>query len=259
MLFESSQLLEDAHQCGYPHAKANLVAACAPVKNQLGKITSWTQQKNIKRAADSGSHVSQGFTRRHSGLRRDPCRSTKKKSAEAERVRRRRVKIEEALRAAKVAKPLAKWLTIGIDDVTAQAPSSDVPQWDDTTDFTSAFSFFVADASGAGPVGILFNDVFATPKEKSERKLTNLVAKMTKSAGMTRLQLADNEPFKLDAAKFPRWCADGSCGEIAHKPFLLAISPMTLGWGATFYPCPGLDASLVALRGRLFVCCTWTP
>ena len=70
---------------------------------------------------------------------------------------------------------------------------------------------------------------------------------------MTRLQLDDNEPFKLDAATFPRWSADGSCGEIAHQPFLLAISPMTLAWDANFYPCPGLGASLVALRGSLFV------
>ena len=105
---------------------------------------------------------------------------TEQKSAEAGRVRRRRVKLEEDLLAAKVAKPLAKWLTIGIDNVTAQARSSDISQWDDTTDFTSAFSFVVADASsGAGPVGSLFNDVFATHKEKIERKVTNLVAKMT--------------------------------------------------------------------------------
>ena len=62
-------------------------------------------------------------------------------------------------------------------DVTAQARRADIPQWDDTADFTSAFSFVVADASsGAGPVGILFNDVFATHKEKIERILTNLVA-----------------------------------------------------------------------------------
>ena len=81
--------------------------------------------------------------------------------------------------------------------------------------------------------------------------MTNLVAKMTKPAGMTRLQLADNEPFKLDAAKFQRWCANGSCGQIAHQPFLLAISPMTLAWDANFYPCEGLGASLVPLRGRM--------
>ena len=110
-------------------------------------------------------------------------------------MRRRRVKIEEALLAAKVAKPLAKWLTMAIDDVTAQARSSDIPQWDDTTDFTSAFSFVVADASsGAGAVGSLFNDVVATHKEKIERKATHVVAKMTEWAGMTRVHLADNEP-----------------------------------------------------------------
>ena len=108
-------------------------------------------------------------------------------------------------------------------------------------------------SSGAGPVGILFNDVFATHRENIERKVTNLVAKMTKSADMTRLQLADNEPFKLDAAKFTRWCADGSCAEIVHQPFLVAISPMTLAWGANFYPRPGLGASLVALRGSFSV------
>ena len=146
-----------------------------------------------------------------------------------------------------------KWLTIGIADVSAEAWSSDIPQWDDTTDFKSAFSFVVADvSSGAGPVSSLFNDVFATHRENIERKATNFVAQMTKSAGMTRLQLADNEPFKLDAATFPRWCADGS-GEIAHQPFLLAISAMTLAWDANFYPCPGHGASLVALRGSLFV------
>ena len=61
---------------------------------------------------------------------------TEKKTSEAARVRRRRIKIEEALFIAKVAKPLAKWLTIGTDDVSAQARSSDIPQWDDTTDFT---------------------------------------------------------------------------------------------------------------------------
>ena len=69
---------------------------------------------------------------------------------------------------------------------------------------------------------------------------------------MTRLQLADNEPFKLDAAKFPRWCANSSCAEIAHQPFLLSIATMTLAWDANFYPCPGLGASFVALRGSLF-------
>ena len=107
----------------------------------------------------------------------------------------------------------------------------------------------------------LFNDVFATHKERIERKVTNLVVKMTRLAGMTRLQLADNEPFKLDAAKVPRWCADGSCGEIAHEPFLLVISPMTLARDAHFYPYPRLEASLVALRGSfcLCTCCTWTP
>ena len=49
-----------------------------------------------------------------------------------------------------------------------------------------------------GVVGSLLNDVVATHKDKIERKVSNLVAKMTRSAGMTRLQLADNEPFKLD-------------------------------------------------------------
>ena len=77
---------------------------------------------------------------------------------------------------------------------------------------------------------------------------------------MTRLQLADNEPFKLDAEKFPLWCADGSCGEIAHQPFLLANSPMKLACDANFYPCPGVGGSLVALRGSFFVRLlrTWT-
>ena len=66
-------------------------------------------------------------------------------------------------------------------------------------DSTSAFSLVVADASsGAGPVGSLFNDVLATHKEKIERTVTNFVDKMTKSAGMTRLQLVDNKPLKLD-------------------------------------------------------------
>ena len=54
---------------------------------------------------------------------------TEDKTAEAERVRRRRVKIEETLIAAIVAKPLAKWLTIGIDDFSAQARSSAIPHW----------------------------------------------------------------------------------------------------------------------------------
>ena len=70
---------------------------------------------------------------------------------------------------------------------------------------------------------------------------------------MTHLQLDDSEPFKLDPPKFPRWCADGSCGETAHQPFLFAISPVTLAWDANFYQCPGLGASLVAFRGSLFV------
>ena len=47
VLFESIQHLDDTHQCGYPRAKANLVAASASVKNQLGKITSWKQQNSI--------------------------------------------------------------------------------------------------------------------------------------------------------------------------------------------------------------------
>ena len=47
MVFESIQHLEDDHQWSYPRAKANLVGASASVKNQLGKITSWTQQNNI--------------------------------------------------------------------------------------------------------------------------------------------------------------------------------------------------------------------
>ena len=76
---------------------------------------------------------------------------------------------------------------------------------------------------------------------------------MTKSAGMTRLQLADNEPFKLDAAEYPRWCADSSCAEMAHQPFLFLIAPMTLAWDANFNRCPGLGASLFAVRGSLFV------
>ena len=42
---------------------------------------------------------------------------TEEKTSEAASVRRRRTKIEEALRASKVAKPLAKWLIIGINDV----------------------------------------------------------------------------------------------------------------------------------------------
>ena len=80
-----------------------------------------------KRPADSGSLVPQGFTRRHSGLRRDGgfhadhedlCDggedSRGGESAQPQ------IKIEEALFAANVAKPLAKWLAIGMDDVTAQ-------------------------------------------------------------------------------------------------------------------------------------------
>ena len=246
--FESIQHLEDAHQCGCSRAKANLVAASASVKIQLGKITSWTQQYNINelqtqaltclKVLHDAIRVFDGTAASMQIIRSS---ETEEKIGEAARVRRRRIKIEEALLAAKVVKPLAKRLTIGIDDVWAQARSSDIAQWDDTTDFTSAFSFVDADgSSGAGPVGILFNDVFATHREKTERKVTNFVAKMTKSAGMTRLQLADNKPFKLDAARFMRWCADGSCAEIAHQPFLVAISPMTLAWDANFYPRPGL-------------------
>ena len=171
---------------------------------------------------------------------------TEEKAAEAARVRRRPIKIEEALLAGKIAKPL---------DVSAQARSSAIPQWDTTADFTSALSFVVADASlGASQVVSLFFDVFTFHKKKIDRKVSNFFAEMAKSAGMTRLQLAENEPSKLDAATFPRWCADGPCSEIAHQPFLFAISPVTLVWDASFYPCPGLGASSVALRGSLFVC-----
>ena len=202
------------------------------MKNQLGKIATWTQQNNrneLQTQALTCLNVA------HDAIRVFD-ETVGGKSAEAGRVRRRRVKIEGAYLGAKVAKPLVNRLTIGIDDVTAQARSTDIPKWDDTTDFTSAFSFVVADASsGAGP-GSLFNDVFATHKKKIERKVTNLVAKMTKLAGMTRLHLADNEPFKLDAAKFPRWCAD-------DQPILVAMSPMTLALDANFYRWPGLGAS----------------
>ena len=250
VVFESIQHLEDAHQWGCPRAKANPVGASASVKNQLGKITTWTQQNNTNELQTQAltclkvvHDAIRVLDETVASMQIIMTSVTEEKSAEARRVRRRRVKVEEALLAAKVAESLAKWLTTGIDDVSAQARSADVPQWDDTTDFTSAFSFVFADASsGAGPVGSLFNDVFATHKVKIERKVTNFVAKMTKSAGMTRLQLDDNEPFKLDAAKFPRWCADCSCGEIAHQPFLLAISPMTLAW------------SFVGCTSREFVC-----
>ena len=86
-----------------------------------------------------------------------------------------------------------------------------------TQQISHPLSFVVADASSAaGPVGSLFNDFFHVPREKIERKVTNFVAKTTKSAGMTRLQLADNGPFKSDVAIFPHWCADGSGLEIAH-------------------------------------------
>ena len=68
--FESIQHLEDAHQCGYPRAKANLVAASVSVKNQLGKINSWTQQNKMNEL-QTQALVLQGCTRRHSDLRRD--------------------------------------------------------------------------------------------------------------------------------------------------------------------------------------------
>ena len=50
---------------------------------------------------------------------------TEDKTAEAARMRRRMIKIEEALFAANAAKPLSKWLTVGIDDVSALARISD--------------------------------------------------------------------------------------------------------------------------------------
>ena len=152
--------MEDAHQCGHPRAMVNLVGASASVKNQLGKITSWTQQNNINELQTQAltclkvlHDAIRVFDETVASVQIVKTSATEIKSAEAERVRRRRAKVEEALLAAKVEKPLAKWLTIGIDDITAQARSSDMPQWDDTKDLTSAFSFVVADASsGAGPV-----------------------------------------------------------------------------------------------------------
>ena len=93
-----------------------------------------------KRTADSGSHVHDAFRvfyETMASMQIIKTSVTEEKTAEAARVRKRMIKIEEALVAAKVAKPLAKWLTIGIDDVSAQARSQDTLQWNDTTDFTS--------------------------------------------------------------------------------------------------------------------------
>ena len=173
---KSIQHLEDAHQCGYPPAKANLVAASASVKNQLGKITTWTQKNNISELQTQAltclkvlHDAIRVFAETMDSMHIISTSVTEEKTAETASVHRRRIRIE-ALLAAKVAKPLAKWLTFGIDDVTAQARSSNIPQWDDATYFTSAFSFVVADASsGASPVGSLFNDVFATHRQEIER------------------------------------------------------------------------------------------
>ena len=113
-----------------PPAKANLVAASASVKNQLGKITTWTQQNNMNELQTQAlvclkvlHDAIRVFDETVASMKFVKTSVTEEMSAEAGRVRRRRVKIEEALFSAKVAKPLAKWLTIGIDDVSAQARS----------------------------------------------------------------------------------------------------------------------------------------
>ena len=97
VVFESIQHLEDAHQCGYPRAKANLVGASASVKNQLGKITTWTQQNNtneLKTEALTCLKVSHDAIRvldeTVASMQIIKTSVTEEKSAEAGRVRRRR-------------------------------------------------------------------------------------------------------------------------------------------------------------------------
>ena len=92
------------------------------------------------------SHVPHSIARCHAGLRRDDGPHadhqdpvTEEKTAAAESVCRRKIRMEEALFAAKVAKPSAKWLTICIDDVLAQARRSAIPQWDDNNSFHIRF------------------------------------------------------------------------------------------------------------------------
>ena len=98
--FQSIQHLEDAHQCGYPRAKEHLVAASASVKNQLGNKGELQTEAltclKVLHDAISGSST-----------RRLPSSVTEEKTAEAARVRRRRIKIGEAFLAANVAKPPA--------------------------------------------------------------------------------------------------------------------------------------------------------
>ena len=102
-----------------------------------------------------------------------------------------------------------------------------------TTDFTSAFSFVVADTSSeAGPSGSMFFNVFATHEEDIERKASNVVT--VRRGEITSLV-----------------CRRHLCGCCAH--FLLAISLETLAWDANFSSCQGLGASLVTLCGSLFV------
>ena len=132
VVFESIQHLEDALACGYSRAKDNLVAA--------------------------SHHLTppgfQGFTRRHSGLRRDGGFhadhqdlydggkvSTGEESAQAQGQDRGGAPRCESPEA------VGEVTDHGSDDVAAQARSSDTLQSDDTTDFTSAFWFVVADAS----------------------------------------------------------------------------------------------------------------
>ena len=108
VVFETMQHLE-----GYPRTKANLVVARASGKNQRVKITT---AEHHKRAADSDSHDDiRVFDETVASTQIIKTSSTEEKSAVAVRVRRRKVKIENSL------------LTIGIDDVTAQARSSDIP------------------------------------------------------------------------------------------------------------------------------------
>ena len=113
-----------------------------------------------------------------------------------------------------------------IDELSAQISSSAIPPWEPTTHVTSFL--FVADASSeVGPVDCMFFCVLTDHKDKIERKTANFVAKLTQSAGMTRLQLNAD-------AKFSHWYAHSSCADIAQQPFLFVLT-FPLSWTGSIF------------------------
>ena len=139
----------------------------------------------------------------------------------------------EALCAAKVAKPFAKRLAIGIDQLSAQISSSATPQWELTK------RRHIGLHEGGGRVvrrGSNWQHLLwrARGPHGQDRTQNGKPRRKTDTVRWhdTFAVLSGDESFKLAHAKLFGWRAHSSCADNAQQPFLVAMTSTTVAWDA---------------------------